>query len=168
MRRAGLADGAADEAAVTAAMVAEGLDDVHAYDDTPSARYPTLEFRVSDVCLQVDDAVALAGLIRSLAWTCAAQELAGEAAQTPPAELMEAATWRAARYGLDAEVIVSAAGAERLVTEDLTELLNRLEPVAARLHCADDLALVERIPARGASYQRQRAVAAATAQSRNT
>ena len=34
------AAGPADEAAVTAALVAEGLDDVHAYDDTPSARYP--------------------------------------------------------------------------------------------------------------------------------
>ena len=33
----------ADEAAVTAAMVAEGLDDVHAYDDTPAARYPAHE-----------------------------------------------------------------------------------------------------------------------------
>ena len=39
----------------------------------PSARYPTLEFRVCDVCLDVDDAVALAGLVRALAWTCAVQ-----------------------------------------------------------------------------------------------
>ena len=51
--------------------------------------------------------------------------------------------WRASRYGLDAEIIVDGAGRERLVTDDLTDWLNRLEPVARRLGCADDLALVE-------------------------
>ncbi len=70
---------------------------------------------------------------------------------------MQENKWRAARYGLDAEVIVDAAGRERLVTDDLDEWLNRLEPVARRLECADELALVAEIPRRGASYQRQRA-----------
>jgi carboxylate-amine ligase len=89
---------------------------------------------------------------------------AGETLPTMPPWHVQENKWRAARYGLDAEVIVSAAGAERLVTDDLTELLNRLEPVAARLHCADELALVAEIPRHRASYQRQRAVAAATAE----
>jgi carboxylate-amine ligase len=40
------------------------------------------------------------------------------------------------------------------------ETLNRLEPVAARLGCSDELADVEKIIARGAGYQRQRRVAA--------
>ena len=35
-------------------------------------------------------------------------------------------------------------------------------PVADRLGCADELALVADMPARGASYQRQRAVAERT------
>ena len=70
--------------------------------------------------------------------------------------------WRAARYGLDAIVILDADTNERLVTDDLDDLLNRLEPVAARLGCADELRLVAEIPRRGASYQRQRPVAAAT------
>ncbi len=38
--------------------------------------------------------------------------------------------WRAARYGLDAVIILDADSNERLVTEDLDDLLNRLEPVA--------------------------------------
>ncbi|ABY23431.1 carboxylate-amine ligase [Renibacterium salmoninarum ATCC 33209] len=50
---------------------------------------------------------------------------------------------------------------EKIVTEDLIERLNRLEPVAARLGCADELADVEKIIRRGAGYQRQRAVAKA-------
>jgi carboxylate-amine ligase len=64
--------------------------------------------------------------------------------------------WRAARYGLDAEIILDADSNERLVTDDLDELLNRLAPVAASLGCADELAAVSTIATTGASYQRQR------------
>jgi carboxylate-amine ligase len=48
------------------------------------------------------------------------------------------------------------------VTDDLADLLVRLEPVAQRLGCAAELASVAEIPLRGASYQRQRAVAERT------
>jgi glutamate---cysteine ligase / carboxylate-amine ligase len=48
---------------------------------------------------------------------------------------------------------------ERLVTEDLDDMLTRLEPLAKRLHCADELAAVADIYHHGASYQRQRRVA---------
>jgi carboxylate-amine ligase len=46
-----------------------------------------------------------------------------------------------------------------LVTEDLDDLLNRLEPVAKSLRCGDELAGVADIYGSGASYQRQRRVA---------
>ena len=42
--------------------------------------------------------------------------------------------------------------------KDLQGLLEQLAPVAERLACTEDLALVEEIPRRGASYQRQREV----------
>ena len=67
--------------------------------------------------------------------------------------------WRAARYGLDAVIILDADSNERLVTEDLDDLLNRLEPVAKSLRCADELASVSEIYRSGGSYQRQRRVA---------
>lgn len=67
--------------------------------------------------------------------------------------------WRAARYGLDAEIILDADSNERLVTEDLDDLLTRLEPVARSLDCADELAGVADIYRNGAGYQRQRRVA---------
>jgi carboxylate-amine ligase len=67
--------------------------------------------------------------------------------------------WRAARYGLDAVIILDADSNERLVTEDIDELLNRLEPVAKALRCEDELAGVSDIYTSGASYQRQRRVA---------
>lgn len=72
---------------------------------------------------------------------------------------MQENKWRAARYGLDAVIILDADSNERLVTEDLDDLLTRLEPVARSLDCADELSRVSEIYARGASYQRQRRVA---------
>lgn len=56
-------------------------------------------------------------------------------------------------------IILDADSNERLVTEDLDDVLNRLEPVAKKLNCVDELAAVAEIPRQGASYQRQRRVA---------
>ncbi len=67
--------------------------------------------------------------------------------------------WRAARYGLDAVIILDADSNERLVTDDLDDMLTRLEPVARSLNCVDELSRVAEIPRLGASYQRQRRVA---------
>ena len=61
--------------------------------------------------------------------------------------------WRAARYGLDAEIILDAASRERPVTDDLADLLERLEPVARKLDCEAELRSVDDIPRHGASYQ---------------
>jgi carboxylate-amine ligase len=48
---------------------------------------------------------------------------------------------------------------ERLVTEDLVDVVTRLEPVAKSLGCSTELAAVFDICRDGASYQRQRRVA---------
>jgi carboxylate-amine ligase len=69
--------------------------------------------------------------------------------------------WRAARYGLDAEIVVDNTGKLQPVTEAITHLVDDLLPVARRLDCEAELASVPRLIERGASYQRQRAAAAA-------
>jgi len=84
---------------------------------------------------------------------------AGETLPTMPPWHVQENKWRAARYGLDAVIILDADSNERLVTDDLTDVLTRLEPVAKSLNCVDELAAVGDIPRRGASYQRQRRVA---------
>ena len=68
-------------------------------------RVPTIEFRSADVCMTVDEAVMYAGLVRATVRTCydaAARDLP----HTPPRpELLRAAHWRAARFGLDETLI---------------------------------------------------------------
>jgi carboxylate-amine ligase len=71
-------------------MIATGvvLDEAMVYLDARlSARYPTVELRVADVCLRADDAVLLAGLARGLVVTAAAQWRDGQPAPDVPAAL---------------------------------------------------------------------------------
>jgi glutamate---cysteine ligase / carboxylate-amine ligase len=71
----------------------------------PSAKFPTIEFRVCDVLLRVEDTVAVGGLIRALAWTAQREVLAGVPVAGASTEALEAAIWRAARYGLGANLV---------------------------------------------------------------
>ena len=87
---------------------------------------------------------------------------AGEELPMMPPWHVQENKWRAARYGLDAIIILDADSNERLVTDDLDDLVDRLQPVAKSLGCADELASVTEIHRLGASYQRQRRVAEET------
>jgi carboxylate-amine ligase len=68
--------------------------------------------------------------------------------------------WRAARHGLDAELILDEHGTTRPLREAIAELVHDLTPLAERLGCAGELDDVLRILEVGASYERQRKVAA--------
>ena len=70
--------------------------------------------------------------------------------------------WRAARYGLDAVVVLNERGNTRPLRELLPELVAELMPTAERLGCAPELARVDEVLAHGASADRQRAVSAAS------
>jgi carboxylate-amine ligase len=153
-------------------MVATGvIDDLSElrWDLRPSPRLGTLEIRVCDGVPTLSEVGALAALTHCLVVDLAQRLAAGEQLPRLAPWHVQENKWRAARYGLDAIVIVDAgsrgqAGGpvrERLVTDDLRELLDRLAPVATRLGCADELSTVREILRHGASYQRQRAVAAA-------
>ncbi|MGW2816791.1 carboxylate-amine ligase [Streptomyces sp. NPDC001415] len=70
-----------------------------------SDRYPTIEIRCLDVQLRVDETVMLAGIVRALVTTAMREEKDGEPLPELPAELLQAATWRAARDGLTGKLI---------------------------------------------------------------
>lgn len=145
-------------------MVRTGVVDDYSelrWDIRPSPKWGTIEVRVFDGVSSVREVAALAALVQ-----CLVDEFAGmldrgeDIAQMQPWFVREN-KWRAARYGMDAIIIQDAAGNESLVEEDTRRVLARLEPVAERLGCLDELRDVATILDRGASYQRQLAVAAA-------
>ncbi|WP_068278617.1 glutamate--cysteine ligase [Aldersonia kunmingensis] len=140
--------------------VIEQLGGMH-WDIRPAPKWGTIEIRVCDGVSTRSELAALTAFTHCLVVDLDRRLEAGEDLPSIPPWHVQENKWRAARYGLDAIVIVDADSNERLVTEDLDDLLNKLEPTAKRLGCSDELALVAEIPRHGASYQRQRAVAKA-------
>ncbi|MGO4384323.1 glutamate--cysteine ligase [Specibacter sp. RAF43] len=129
------------------------------WDVRPVAPLGTIEMRICDGMSTLEEIGAIAALTQCLVDDFSTTLDNGGAIPTMPPWHIQENKWRAARYGLDAIIILDAAGRERPVTVDIVELLNKMEPVAARLGCANELADVEKIIAKGAGYQRQRAVA---------
>jgi carboxylate-amine ligase len=129
------------------------------WDIRPSPHLGTIEVRIFDGVSNLAELGSLVALTHCLIVDLDRRLDAGEQLPTVPPWHVQENKWRAARYGLDAEIILDADSNERLVTDDLDELLNRLAPVAASLGCADELAGVSSIYRSGASYQRQRRVA---------
>ncbi len=132
------------------------------WDVRPACHLGTLENRVCDGVSDLRDLTALVALVQCLVVDLDTRLAAGETLPTMPPWHVQENKWRAARYGLDAIVILDEHSTERLVTDDLRDLLERLAPVAERLDCSGELASVADLVERGASYQRQRRVAEAT------
>ncbi|MET3705658.1 glutamate--cysteine ligase [Arthrobacter sp. UYEF6] len=130
------------------------------WDIRPVPNLGTIEMRICDGLATLEEVGAIAALTQCLVDEFSTTLDNGGTIPTMPPWHIQENKWRAARYGMEAIIILDAAGNERLVTDHLLETLNRLEPVAAKLGCPDELADVEKIIRRGAGYQRQRRVAA--------
>ncbi|MDQ3978159.1 MAG: carboxylate-amine ligase [Actinomycetota bacterium] len=127
------------------------------WDVRPSVRYETLEFRIADSCLTLDESVMLAGLTRGLACTAAAEVIAGEPLQPVRGELVEVAKWRAGRFGLDDTLVDVEAGRSRPAAEVVASLLDHVRPALEELGDWEEVSsLVKRTLARGNGASRQR------------
>jgi carboxylate-amine ligase len=143
------------EALVTTKSVAEATKIY--WDVRLSERFPTVEFRVTDVCMTVDEAVMVAGLVRALARTCYEQAMHDKPFVAARSELLDAAHWRAARYGLDTELIdldtLAAIPARKLVEKFLTFVRPALEDAG---EWDEVSSIVYEIMQRGTGATRQR------------
>jgi carboxylate-amine ligase len=139
------------------------IDDISEirWDVRPVPRFGTVEMRISDGLSSLQDIGAIAALTQ-----CLVDDMSttlnndGTIPVMPPWYRVEN-KWRAARYGMEAIIILNAAGDEMLVTEHLLQELVRLAPVAEKLGCSAELADVERIIKGGAGYQWQHKIASA-------
>ncbi|GLK17447.1 glutamate--cysteine ligase [Herbiconiux flava] len=131
------------------------------WDIRPSPQWGTVEMRACDGLSSPEEIGAVAALIQCLVDDMSARLDAGEELPTMQPWYVRENKWRAARYGMDAEIILNSAGDEQLVTDAVAGELVRLAPVAERLGCAAELDQVNLILEHGASYQRQLRVAEA-------
>jgi carboxylate-amine ligase len=129
------------------------------WDIRPSPQWGTVEMRACDGLSSPEEIGAVAALIQCLVDDMSDRLDAGEELPTMQPWYVRENKWRAARYGMEAEIILNSAGDEQLVTDAVRGEIERLAPVAERLGCAAELDQVNLILDHGASYQRQLRVA---------
>jgi carboxylate-amine ligase len=98
-----------------------------------SESYPTLEIRATDVQLDVDSAVTLAGIARGLVATALDEAARGVPALDPPDGVLTAANWHAARHGLSDTLVDPRAGTPAPAKDVVAALLDHIAP-ALRVH----------------------------------
>ncbi|WP_281938578.1 carboxylate-amine ligase [Micromonospora sp. AKA38] len=128
-----------------------------------SAKYPTVEIRIGDVCPSVDDAVLVAALVRGLVATALTDIAAGRRAVNTDHHLLVAAHWRAAHDGLEGQGVDLTDGELRPAWELLERLVDRLRPELERHGDLDRVTeLLDGLRRHGSGAARQRAVFAKT------
>jgi carboxylate-amine ligase len=132
------------------------------WDIRPHPNFGTVELRICDGLPTLDEITVIAAMSQSLVESFDRQLDKGYTLPQPMMWLVRENKWRAARYGLDAEIVVDDRGnSMQPVRDAILELAEDLAPIARKIGCEDELAKVEQLLDVGASYQRQRAAAAA-------
>ncbi|MGH3872656.1 MAG: glutamate--cysteine ligase [Pseudonocardiaceae bacterium] len=154
---------AADYDTMVAELVASGtISDpgMVYFDIRPSAHLPTVELRIGDACPAVDDVVLITGLFRALVQRARWWVADGKPFPRTRHELLRAATWRAARSGLEGDLVDLAHPSGPTLTPPsllIERLVNELRP---ELDAFGDwkqvLELSQRALAAGSSAARQR------------
>jgi carboxylate-amine ligase len=129
------------------------------WDIRPHPDFGTVELRICDGLPTLQEVGAVAALAQCLVDQMNSQLDRGYTLPVPRRWVVQENKWRAARYGLDAEILVDERGTTRPVRAELEDLVDDLLPVARRLGCAQELTMIPTILAVGGSYERQRAAA---------
>lgn len=126
------------------------------WDVRPSPKWGTIEVRIMDSMASLADIAAGAALT-----VCLVEQLqrtldrGGELPRLSRPVIAEN-KWRAARFGLDAEIIVHGGDTRRL-RDDLAALVRMLRPISTELGCSAELERVLAIVKHGTGAERYRA-----------
>jgi glutamate---cysteine ligase / carboxylate-amine ligase len=132
------------------------------WDIRPHPDFGTVEMRVCDGLPTLREVGTVAALTQCLVDQLDRQLDRGYTLPTPAGWIVRENKWRAARHGLDGEIILDDRGSTRPLAEAVADLADELAPAARRLGCAEELAGIEEILAVGNSAKRQRAAFSAS------
>ncbi len=125
------------------------------WDLRPSARFPTLEMRICDVCPRIEDTMTIAATylcILRMLWRRKRSNLKW---RTYPISLIEENRWRAQRYGASGALLDLSLGSLVPFSELVDELCELIAEDAKALGCEREIAGLRGIAREGTSADRQ-------------
>jgi glutamate---cysteine ligase / carboxylate-amine ligase len=126
------------------------------WDIRPHSKYPTLEFRVCDVCTRVEEAVAMAAILQALIFKLWKMRRDNTTFRVYSQPLVEENKWRAVRYGLTGNLIDFGKDLELPATTLIREFLDWfLGDILDELGTRKDVEAAYDILANGSSADRQ-------------
>lgn len=125
------------------------------WDIRPSARYPTLEMRVTDVCTRLDDGIAVAALYVCLLAVLLKLRQKNQRWRVYANTLIDENRWLAQRYGTQGKLVDFGKGEATPYADLLEELIELTREEAQGLGCLADVERARGILKRGTSAQRQ-------------
>jgi glutamate---cysteine ligase / carboxylate-amine ligase len=128
------------------------------WDIRPHPSFGTLELRICDGVPTMFELSALVALSQALVVWLGERYTSGLELPQHRAWTIRENKWRAARYGIDAQIIRDEDGNLVSLRRSISDLVEGLEPIAERLGCLDELRNVNEIMTRGTSATRQREV----------
>ena len=128
------------------------------WDIRPHPGFGTVELRMCDAPPTLTEVAALAALSQSLVQRFDELIDSGQALPIPREWVRRENKWRAARWGVDADLVIDDEGHTRAFREVVTELVSELMPTAEHLGCSRELGDIVTIVAEGPSYVRQRSI----------
>ena len=125
------------------------------WDVRPSARYPTLEMRASDICTRLDDGITIAALFMSLLAMLSRLRQNNQRWRVYSRTLIDENVWRAQRYGISESLIDF--GRRKLVPFPrlVDEIIGLVRQDATELGCITYVENARGILERGTSADRQ-------------
>jgi len=125
------------------------------WDLRPHHKFPTLEFRVCDICTKVDEALCLASLIVALVAKLIKLRRQNQGWRRYRHALICENKWRAIRYGIDGKLIDFGRQEEVPVPDLVRELLEFVDDVLDPLGVRKEAEYVHTILEEGTSADRQ-------------
>lgn len=128
------------------------------WDLRPSARFPTLEMRITDVCTRLDDAIAIAALYRSTLRMLSRLRRSNQRWRAYSAFLINENRWLAQRFGVRHALIDFGKGETVPFPELMDEFAALVASDAAHFGCQAEIEHARRIAVEGTSADRQTSV----------
>jgi glutamate---cysteine ligase / carboxylate-amine ligase len=125
------------------------------WDVRPHPFFPTLEFRICDICPRIDETIAIAALFQAITAKLYKLYRQNLGFRLYRRALISENKWRAARYGLDGKMIDFGKQKEVPTRDLIRELLEFVDDVVDELGCRQELSYVYQMLENGNAADRQ-------------